>query len=82
MQFLFQTAGYFEGAPPPPVIRPTPSKKPPAPTPSPKSVEKASNPIALRYWNQCTTDRKISEPALMPQSLQVRLEMLMVLVEN
>ena len=49
------------------MLPPTPVKKKPAPSPSPKSVEKASNPIALRYWNQCTTDRKISEPALMPR---------------
>ena len=28
-------------------------KRPPPPSPSPASVEKASNPIALRYWNQC-----------------------------
>ena len=41
-------------------------KRPPPPSPSPASVEKASNPIALRYWNQCHgADRKISEPALL-----------------
>jgi len=64
VNILPRNAGYFAGGPqlPPPV------KKPPAPSPSPKSVEKASNPIALRYWNQCTTDRKISAPALMPSS--------------
>ena len=27
---------------------------PPPLTPSPEAVEKATNPIALRYWNQCT----------------------------
>ena len=32
-------------------------------------MEKATNPIALRYWNQCHgADRKISAPALLPAS--------------
>merc|ERR1712012_583477 len=60
-----RTAGYFADAPLPPP-RPV-SKKPPPPTPSPSSVEKASNPIALRYWNQCSgssAERKISAPAI------------------
>ena len=38
---------YFEQAPPPP-------KKAPPPTISVESVRKATNPIALRYWNQCS----------------------------
>merc|ERR1712012_854454 len=60
-----RTAGYFADAPLPPP-RPV-SKKPPPPTPSPSSVEKSSNPIALRYWNQCSgssAERKISAPAI------------------
>ena len=60
----FQSAGYFEEAPK--VVRAPVVKRPPPPSPSPASVEKASNPIALRYWNQCHgADRKISEPALL-----------------
>ena len=32
-------------------------------------MEKATNPIALRYWNQCHgSDRKVSAPALLPPS--------------
>ena len=32
-------------------------------------MEKATNPIALRYWNQCHgADRKVSAPALLPPS--------------
>eukprot|EP00092_Neocalanus_flemingeri_P053231 GFUD01062505.1.p1 GENE.GFUD01062505.1~~GFUD01062505.1.p1 ORF type:complete len:530 (+),score=118.84 GFUD01062505.1:81-1670(+) len=44
---------------PPPV-----NKKPPPPAPSPSAVEKATNPIALRYWNQCmdkAPERKAQE---------------------
>jgi len=52
-----RTGGYFKET----VIPPPVSKRPPKPTPSPSAVEKATNPIALRYWNQCMdakTERK------------------------
>ena len=32
-------------------------------TPSPRAIEKASNPIALRYWNQCVEKSSDSSPA-------------------
>ena len=44
-----QSEGYFQCPTPTRARTPTP----PPLTPSPESVEKASNPIALRYWNQC-----------------------------
>ena len=67
----FQTAGYFEEAPK--VVRAPVVKRPPPPSPSPASVEKASNPIALRYWNQCHgADRKISEPALLSPRWRIK----------
>ena len=44
-----QSEGYFQCPTPTRARTPTP----PPLTPSPASVEKASNPIALRYWNQC-----------------------------
>ena len=47
-----QSAGYFPPSSPAPSSRPR-SPTPPPPTPSPEAVEKATNPIALRYWNQC-----------------------------
>ena len=45
----FQNEGYFQCPTPSRVRSPTP----PPLTPSPEAVEKATNPIALRYWNQC-----------------------------
>ena len=67
----FQSAGYFEEAPK--VVRAPVVKRPPPPSPSPASVEKASNPIALRYWNQCHgADRKISEPALLSPRWRIK----------
>ena len=47
----YQTGGYFPASPPP--VQSPPVTPPPL-TPSPEAVEKATNPIALRYWNQCT----------------------------
>ena len=44
-----QTGGYFQCPTPTRVRSPTP----PPQTPSPEAVERAANPIALRYWNQC-----------------------------
>merc|ERR1711892_1013737 len=43
-----RNGGYFSE----PTIPPPVSKQPP-PIPSPEAVEKATNPVALRYWNQC-----------------------------
>merc|ERR1712088_159816 len=40
---------YFRSAGPPRARSTTPTVM----TPSPEAVQKASNPIALRYWNQC-----------------------------
>ena len=44
--FDLQGANYYEPAPLP--------KKPPPPPISVEAVKKATNPIALRYWNQCS----------------------------
>ena len=44
--FHFQGANYYEPPPPP--------KKPAPPPISVEAVKKATNPIALRYWNQCS----------------------------
>jgi len=44
---------------PPPVI-----KQKPQPLPSPLALEKATNPVALRYWNQCmdkTAEKEIND---------------------
>merc|ERR1712038_1483979 len=73
VNIISRPGGYFSGAPPPPPV----VKKPPAPTPipsCPSAVQKASNPIALRYWNQCNGSggaavRKTSEPVLMKPSV-------------
>ena len=53
-----QTGGYFTASPPP---AQSPPVTPPPLTPSPEAVEKATNPIALRYWAQCLD--KNTEPA-------------------
>lgn len=52
-----KTGGYFREGSLPPVV----SKKLAPPPVSPKAVEKASNPIALRYWNQCTNSEAAAE---------------------
>ena len=44
--FHLQGANYYEPAPPP--------KKAPPPPICVEAVKKATNPIALRYWNQCS----------------------------
>jgi len=44
------------------------SKKPAEPTISPEAVKKATNPIALRYWNQCS-NREITTDVRKPTSL-------------
>jgi len=41
--------GYFTGEDAPPPV----TKRPTTPSPSPAAVERARNPVALRYWNQC-----------------------------
>ena len=46
-----QGASYFEQ---PRAVLPPPPKKPPPPVISVEAVKKATNPIALRYWNQCS----------------------------
>jgi len=55
-----RNGGYFDK----PNIPPPVSKRPPKPVVSPTAVEKATNPIALRYWNQCMdkkTERKAQD---------------------
>lgn len=40
----------------------------PPPAPNPESIRKASNPIALRYWNQCVQTSAAASPPPSPQS--------------
>jgi len=58
VNILPRTGGYFTASPPP--VQSPPVTPPPL-TPSPEAVEKATNPIALRYWAQCLD--KNTEPA-------------------
>jgi len=58
VSILPKGASYFEQ---PKKVLPPPPKKPPPPAISVEAVKKATNPIALRYWNQCsntTTERE------------------------
>lgn len=58
VNILPRTGGYFPASPPP--VQSPPVTPPPL-TPSPEAVEKATNPIALRYWAQCLD--KNTEPS-------------------
>ena len=40
------------------------------PSPDPLAVEKATNPIALRYWNQCT-EQPATSPSPQPEVVKV-----------
>jgi len=51
VSILPKGASYFEQ---PRAVLPPPPKKPPPPVISVEAVKKATNPIALRYWNQCS----------------------------
>ena len=57
---VIKNGGYFKE----PYIPPPANKRTQAPPPIPASVEKATNPIALRYWNQCmdkTPERQVQD---------------------
>jgi len=56
VNILPRHGGYFDQ----PNLPSPVNKKLPKPTPLPSAVQKASNPIALRYWNQCL-DSKSTE---------------------
>ena len=57
---VIKNGGYFKE----PYIPPPANKRTQVPPPIPASVEKATNPIALRYWNQCmdkTPERQVQD---------------------
>merc|ERR1719430_2839732 len=58
VSILPKGASYFEQ---PRAVLPPPPKKPPPPVISVEAVKKATNPIALRYWNQCSNTSSSEE---------------------